>query len=157
MIRCLLILCMLSACVPVKVTVGSGEPTRRAIATNAVQDATFDRLLNAQRAAVGTAAVTPNAQLAAAAKAHAADMNARNYFSHRTPEGQSSGDRAARFGVPACGLGENIAQGQGSSAEVFEGWMQSAGHRRNMLNKIMTHYGLGVDGKTWVLMLYTPC
>lgn len=144
----------LSACVVVPVPVATTEraQVRSLLATTAPDAGFHARLTNARNAPIAY-----NAQLAAAAQAHAADMNARGYFNHVTPEGTRVQDRAAAVGIPVCGLGENIAKGQKSSAEAFEGWMNSSGHRRNMLNGRMASYGLGRAGDNWVMMLYKPC
>lgn len=152
--RVLAMILGLAACVPIPipmVTVSSSQV--RTLATSQAADPGFD----AQLQNVRGKPIAHNAQLAAVARAHAADMAARGYFSHMSPEGRGSGARAAAAGVPSCGIGENIAQGQTSSAEVFAGWMGSSGHRRNMINPRMASYGLGRSGDTWVLMLYQPC
>lgn len=144
----------LAACVPVPIPmVTVSAPQVRTLAASQAPDAGFD----AQLQNVRSAPITHNAQLAAVARAHAADMNARGYFSHTSPEGLGSGDRATAAGIPACGIGENIASGQTSFADVFAAWMASDGHRRNMVNSRMASYGLGRAGDTWVMMLYQPC
>ncbi len=144
----------LSACVVVPVPVPTFEAAQvRSLAAAAAPDAGFHVQLNGAR----SKPIAYNTQLAAVAQAHAADMEARRYFDHASPEGARSSDRAAAVGIPACGIGENIAQGQKSSAQAFNGWMTSGPHRRNMENPRMASYGLGRAGDSWVLMLYTPC
>ncbi|MFT5065321.1 MAG: hypothetical protein ACI9TA_000935 [Reinekea sp.] len=154
--RALVVILGLAACVPIPVPipmVSVSAPQVRTLAASSAPDAGFDAQLTAARGRP----IAHNAQLAAVARAHAADMARRGYFSHNSPEGSTSGGRASTAGVPACGIGENIAQGQTSSTQVFAGWMASGGHRRNMLNPRMASYGLGRSGDTWVLMLYQPC
>lgn len=144
----------LSACVVVPVPVPTFETAQlRSLSATTAPDAGFHAQINGVR----SKPIRYNAQLAAVAQAHAADMNARGYFDHTSPEGVRGPDRAAAAGIPACGIGENIAQGQKSSAQAFTGWMGSGGHRRNMENPRMASYGLGHAGDTWVLMLYAPC
>lgn len=146
----------LSACVivPIPVPTSVGEQSQvRSLRASTAPDAGFHARLNGAR----TTPIAYNAQLAAVARAHAQDTQARGYFDHKSPEGLRAGDRAAAVGIPACGIGENIAKGQKDSAEVFEAWMSSGGHRRNMENPRMASYGLGQSGDAWVLMLYTPC
>ena len=144
----------LAACVPVPIPIVTiSAPQVRTLVSSQAPDAGFD----AQFQNVRRKPIAYNAPLSAVARAHAADMDARGYFSHNSPEGISSGARAEAAGIPACGIGENIAKGQTSSAEVFAGWMASEGHRRNMVNPGMASYGLGRAGDTWVLMLYQPC
>ena len=142
-----------TACVAVPVSFGGGLPQARKLATVQPTDAAFHALLQDAR----TTPIVTSAELTRAARGHAADMVARSYFAHRSPEGVTASDRAAAQGVPACGIAENIAQGQGSAAAVFADWMASAGHRANMLNPNMASYGLGRAGDTWVLKLYQPC
>lgn len=155
--RALILGLVLSGCVaaPIPISIGSGSTPQqvRNLSAAAAPDAAFDAQLKSAR----NQPIAYNADLAAVARAHAADMAARGYFSHTSPEGVSSGARAATVGIPACGIGENIAMGQVTSDEVFKGWMASGSHRRNMLNPRMASYGLGRAGDTWVLMLYAPC
>jgi len=154
--RVLAIILGLSACVPIIIPIPIGTVSNQQVRTLAVSrapDAGFD----AKFQNVRSKPIAHNAQLAAVARAHAVDMDRRGYFSHNSPEGVSSGARTAAAGIAACGIGENIAKGQTSSAEVFAGWMASDGHRRNMVNTGMASYGLGRAGDTWVLMLYQPC
>ncbi len=102
----------------------------------------------------------PNAALTRAAQAHAEDMRARNYFSHRArngPNGETFGQRAAGAGCTILSGAENIAFGQTSEAEVFTGWQNSSGHRRNMLGRDYTFFGLGRAGDIWVLKLSSGC
>ncbi len=154
--RVLAMILVLGACVPIliPIPIATGSvPQVRTLVSSQAPDADF----NAQFQNIRGKPIAYNAQLAAVAQAHAADMDARGYFSHNSPEGIGSGARAAAAGIAACGIGENIAKGQTSSAEVFAGWMASDGHRRNMVNTGMASYGLGRAGDTWVLMLYQPC
>ncbi len=146
----------LSACVvvPIPIPVPSGQQSQvRSLPAATAPDASFHAQLNGAR----SKPIAYNARLAAVAQAHAADMEARGYFEHTSPEGARGGDRAAAAGIPACGIGENIAKGQKNSAEAFAAWMTSGAHRRNMENPRMASYGLGHAGDSWVLMLYTPC
>lgn len=151
--RFLVLLLALSACVVVPVPISTKSAQVRTLSAATAPDAAFDAQLQAAR----SRPIAYNARLAAVARAHAADMQARGYVGHVSPEGKRAGDRAAAAGIPACGIGENVGQGQGSSAEIFAAWMKSRGHRRNMLNPKMASYGLGRAGDHWVLVLYTPC
>lgn len=71
--------------------------------------------------------------LRVAARRHAADMAARSYFSHQSPDGETLADRIQRAGYGGCAAGENIAQGQRDPEAVVEAWMASEGHCVNML------------------------
>lgn len=121
--RFLLAFVALSACfpviIPLPVTVPASEI--RVLSSAQATDQTFETFLNAHRAKVGLSALSQSPELTRAATAHAADMEARGYFDHKTPEGLNASDRAQAVGVPSCGLGENIAFGQKTSTEVLEG------------------------------------
>tara|TARA_R110001606_G_scaffold364157_1_gene518490 strand:+ start:41 stop:511 length:471 start_codon:yes stop_codon:yes gene_type:complete len=113
----------------------------------------FGGALNAQRAANGRAALNADSRLAAAAQAHAADMAATGFFSHRGSNGSTMGQRITAQGYGKCVMAENIASGQQSEAEVLTTWMNSPGHRANILDPKMRAYGLGRSGTIWVLDL----
>ena len=109
-------------------------------------------LTNAERAANGCAPLSADEGLAAVARSHSADMAARDYFSHDTPEGVDPFERASAAGQSA--RAENIAAGYWSASEVVAGWMASPGHRANILNCGLTRLGTGVGyggayGITW--------
>lgn len=96
-------------------------------------------LTNAQRVAAGLLPLRWNQALSSAAAAHAGDMAARGYFAHNSPEGVTPTDRAKGAGYEAYGwgghyVGENLARGYASSEDAFRGWMESPGHRANILN-----------------------
>ncbi|MEU2513424.1 CAP domain-containing protein [Streptomyces syringium] len=100
-------------------------------------------LTNAERTAAGLRPLAVDARLTLAAQGHSDDMTGRDFYSHTTPEGREPWDRAAAAGCPHRGIGENIACGQRSPAEVLRGWMDSPGHRANILTPHFTHIGIG--------------
>ncbi|MGW7691088.1 CAP domain-containing protein [Streptomyces asiaticus] len=100
-------------------------------------------LTNAERAAARLAPLAPDPRLTAAAQAHSDDMVARDFYSHTGPEGHQPWDRARAAGATHRGIGENIACGQRSPEEVVRGWMNSPGHRANILKPDFTHIGVG--------------
>ncbi|MFJ3234395.1 CAP domain-containing protein [Streptomyces sp. NPDC086787] len=104
------------------------------------------RLTNAERRAAGLPPLAADPLLAAAAQGHSADMAARDFYSHTSPEGSEPWDRAAAAGAARRSIGENIACGQRSAAEVVDGWMNSPGHRANILKPSFTHIGVGFAG-----------
>ena len=136
---------------------GAAAPEAAAASRAEVPDGGFGALLNAQRAAAGLPAATPDARLTAAAQAHAADMVTRDYFSHTSPEGRSSADRIRAAGYDTCRPSENIAFGQMSETAVFQGWINSPGHRANMLMRGPVQYGLGMAGTKHVLVVAGVC
>ena len=112
-------------------------------------------LTNAQRAAAGCGALVADPALAAVARAHSADMRDRHFFSHTNPDGLDPFDRAAAAGLSA--RAENIAYGQPDPAAVMDAWMNSAGHRANILDCSLTRLGVGVAegaGGPWWTQLF---
>lgn len=103
-------------------------------------------LTNAERASAGLPPLADDPFLAAAAQAHSADMVARAFYSHTSPDGSEPWHRAAAAGSTRGTIGENIACGQRSPAEVVHGWMDSPGHRANILKPAFTHIGIGFAG-----------
>ena len=83
--------------------------------------------------------------LVEAAGEHASDMVRRHYMDHTNPHGQDPGDRIAAAGYRGSSWGENIAAGYNSAQKVVAAWMQSDGHRKNMLNCRFTSIGIGYD------------
>lgn len=152
-----LILVAVAAC-------GSAPPqagvTQRNSAAQAPVAANFTAALNDFRADQGLSSMRSNRLLARAATAHAADMERRGYFSHRSggdPNGPNFVARASAVGCTILAGAENIAQGQKSEQEVFIAWRDSPGHRRNLMGRNYTEYGLGRAGDTWVMKLSSGC
>jgi len=108
-------------------------------------------LVNAERARVNCGALTLNGQLNTAAAGHSEDMAANGYFSHTGLDGSQPWDRARAAGYGSSSIGENIAQGYGSVEAVMNGWMNSSGHRANILNCGYQHLGVGLSsqGNYW--------
>ncbi|MGW0841834.1 CAP domain-containing protein [Streptomyces sp. NPDC002787] len=103
-------------------------------------------LTNAERAGAGLPPLSPDPLLTVAAQAHSADMVARAFYAHTSPDGGEPWHRAAAAGSTMRSIGENIACGQRSAAEVVRGWMNSPGHRANILKPGFTHIGIGFAG-----------
>jgi uncharacterized protein YkwD len=103
-------------------------------------------LTNRERARAGLAPLAVDPLLTTAAQTYSADMAARAFYSHTSPEGTQPWDRAAAAGSTRRSIGENIACGQRSADEVVDGWMNSPGHRANILKPGFTHIGVGFAG-----------
>ncbi len=104
-------------------------------------------LVNAERTSRGLAPLGDNAQLGSAAQGHADDMVARGYFSHTSADGRSFDQRIRNAGYPGGTLAENIAWGGGSLGtprRIVSGWMNSGGHRANILSGAVRDSGIGV-------------
>ncbi|MGW4345489.1 sigma-70 family RNA polymerase sigma factor [Streptomyces sp. NPDC004690] len=109
-------------------------------------------LVNQERAKAGCGPVTGDSQLDAAAQAHSDDMAARNFFEHTNPDGKDPGDRITAAGYRWSTYGENIARGQQTPESVMDSWMNSPGHRANILNCAFKNLGVGVhkgSGGPW--------
>lgn len=119
------------------------ESTQSDFATQVV------KLVNAERAKAGLSALTSDALLDKVAVAKVKDMSNNNYFDHQSPTYGSPFDMMKQFGVTYSYAGENIAKGQKTPQEVVTAWMNSAGHRANILSKNFTHIGVGFYNGYW--------
>lgn len=107
-------------------------------------------LVNQERSKTGLKPLTTQANLTKVAAAKAADMRQNNYFDHQSPTYGSPFDMMKQFGVSYSYAGENIAKGQRTPAEVMNAWMNSDGHRKNILNANFTTIGVAYDNGYWV-------
>ncbi|MCM3790547.1 CAP domain-containing protein [Domibacillus indicus] len=109
-------------------------------------------LVNQERAKAGLKALQLDTKLSEVARAKSADMKNKGYFSHQSPTYGSPFDMMKQFGITYKTAGENIAKGQKTPEEVMKAWMNSDGHRKNILSANFTHIGVGyVDGH-WTQM-----
>ncbi|WP_069884992.1 CAP domain-containing protein [Streptomyces luteocolor] len=99
-------------------------------------------LVNQERAKAGCRPVRADDRLAALAGRFSADMAERDFFDHTDPDGATPWDRAEKAGITDLG-GENIARGQADAQSVMDAWMNSEGHRANILNCDYTTMGVG--------------
>ena len=156
----ILTFCMLATLAACNVSYPTGTTPVSAYSAGTGVVTRFTSDLNTFRASRGLGPLQPNQALTRAAQAHAEDMLRRGYFSHRSrggPNGTTFVERA-RAGGCAMGAGaENIAKGQKTQAAALEAWVRSAGHRRNLLGRGYTQYGLGRSGDIWVLKLAARC
>lgn len=108
-------------------------------------------LVNAERAKYGLSALTLDAALRGYARVKSQDMHDQRYFSHTSPSYGSPFDMMHSFGVSYQYAGENIAMGYSSPAAVVNAWMNSEGHRANILSANYTSIGVGyvADGGYW--------
>lgn len=107
-------------------------------------------LVNAVRADNDLAPLAWHAPVAEVARAHSEDMAVRDFFDHVNPDGLDPGDRIAAAGIHNSGWGENIAAGYFSPESVMDAWMNSPGHRANILSPNWTHLGVGIhEGGTY--------
>ncbi|MDQ1035925.1 uncharacterized protein YkwD [Streptomyces sp. V3I8] len=122
-----------------------------AASTPSTAEAAVLTLVNEERAKAGCSPVTASGPLATLAESFSKDMAARDFFDHTDPDGASPWDRAEEVGIADLG-GENIARGQADAAAVMEAWMNSPGHRANILNCDFKTLGVGAhfaSGGPW--------
>lgn len=121
----------------------NGGTQSPATSTSAADEQQALSLLNQDRARNGLPALKANSQLTALARSYAQDMIKRGYFSHYNPEGQSPFDRMNKAGISYKSAAENIGINTSvSGAETA--FMNSSGHRANILNSSYTEAGVGV-------------
>ncbi|MGK0467686.1 CAP domain-containing protein [Clostridium sp.] len=101
-------------------------------------------LVNQERAKLGLAPLKNNVDLSNVARYKSEDMRDKNYFSHTSPTYGSPFDMMKQFGIDYMAAGENIAMGQPTAAEVMKSWMNSLGHKANILSENFTEIGVGV-------------
>lgn len=101
-------------------------------------------LVNAERAVYGIKPLVWNDKLAKTAKEHSRDMIKRGFFSHENPDGKSPFDRLKDANIRYTCAAENIAAGQSSPEMAVEEWMNSEGHKMNILNPSLTALGVGL-------------
>ena len=110
-------------------------------------------LVNTERAKAGCGAVQNNSLLHNAARGHSSDMAANNYFSHTSQDGRTFADRIRAAGYTGSAIAENIAWGQSTPQAVMTSWMNSSGHRANILNCRYNALGVGLayssDGRPY--------
>lgn len=124
----------------------AGQVTKRTLARATLC------LLNRQRRAHGMAKLSFSKRLGKAARGHSAEMASRKYFSHNSRSGASFIDRIRRAGYLSrarrWSVGENIAWGTGGLStprSIVRAWMNSPGHRANILNRNFRHIGIGIS------------
>ncbi|MFF0204965.1 CAP domain-containing protein [Streptomyces sp. NPDC005017] len=135
-----------------KATKGPAEPKAPVtVSAEAAAEAEVLRLVNVERENAGCTPLAANSALTGLARVFSEDMAQRGFFDHTDPDGSSPWDRAEQLGIIDLG-GENIARGQADAAAVMQAWMNSPGHRANILNCDFKTLGVGVhygDGGPW--------
>lgn len=106
-------------------------------------------LVNKARLDAGLNILILNEALNTAAYEHSLDMETNEYFSHTSLDGTKFSSRAINAGYKGSPTGENIANGQRSAEAAFTSWINSEGHKANILNANATDMGLGLSGFYW--------
>ncbi len=112
------------------------------------------RLVNEERAKNGLSPLQADWELNRVARFKSQDMKDNNYFSHTSPVYGTPFEMIKNFGISYRSAGENIAKGQRTPQAVVNAWMNSSGHRANILNSTYTKIGVGYvkDGNYWTQM-----
>ena len=128
----------------------TSQPTQTSSSVSAYEKKVVE-LTNAERAKQGLAPLTLDTALSKVARAKSQDMKDNNYFDHNSPTYGSPFDMMKSFGISYTSAGENIAMGQKTPEEVVQAWMDSPGHRENIMNASFTHIGVGyvASGNYW--------
>ncbi|AWZ08855.1 MULTISPECIES: CAP domain-containing protein [unclassified Streptomyces] len=128
---------------------GTPAPSDSAAPSGAVAEVLA--LVNQERATVGCPALTVNEKLTKAAQDHSEDMAAHSNMSHTGSDGSDPGQRITRAGYQWSTYAENVAYGYDTAAKVMEGWMNSPGHKRNILDCNVKEIGIGLaqPGQYW--------
>jgi uncharacterized protein YkwD len=124
-------------------TTRTTTPETSTTGTLAAYETEVIRLTNAERAKAGCAALKTDVRLTNAARAHSQDMVTKNFFSHTGSNGSDFVARETAAGYPSPSA-ENIAWGQTTATDVMTAWMNSTGHRANILGCGSTAVGVGV-------------
>jgi uncharacterized YkwD family protein/spore coat assembly protein SafA len=111
-------------------------------------------IVNQERAKTGLKPLQMDWELQRVARTKACDMATTGYFSHQSPDYGSPFEMMKQYGISYRTAGENIAKGQTSPQSVMDSWMNSQGHRENILKNDFTHIGVGYcqQGNHWVQM-----
>jgi len=116
-------------------------------------------LVNNERARIGLSPLAVNWELARVARYKSEDMNRNNYLNHQSPTYGSPFDMLRNFGIRFSAAAENIARGQRTAESVMNSWMNSSGHRANILNGNFTQIGVGYASNGtpyWTQMFIRP-
>ncbi|WNB93774.1 LysM peptidoglycan-binding domain-containing protein [Bacillus sp. NEB1478] len=122
-------------------------PAQSSVGSYAAQ---VSQLVNQERQKAGLAPLTLDAELSNVAMVKAKDIIQKNYFDHNSPTYGSPFDMMRSFGIDYTAAGENIAKGQASPQAVMTDWMNSPGHRQNILSSNYDSIGVAYYQGAWV-------
>ncbi|MEV7990090.1 CAP domain-containing protein [Micromonospora sp. NPDC085948] len=137
---------------------GSGGPSEPSGTVSAQAREVVD-LVNAERAKAGCGALSIDDKLMTAAQKHSQDQADHKNMSHTGSDGSNAGTRLDRIGYAWRTYGENVAWNQQTPAAVMDAWMNSSGHRANILNCAFTEIGVGIatsNGPYWTQVFAAP-
>ncbi|MEU7973506.1 CAP domain-containing protein [Micromonospora sp. NPDC049089] len=138
---------------------GSSTGTSGSSGTVSAQAREVVDLVNAERAKAGCKALSINTKLMTAAQRHSQDQADNKNMSHTGSDGSNAGTRLDRVGYTWRTYGENVAWNQQTPAAVMDAWMNSSGHKANILNCAFTEIGVGIansNGPYWTQVFAAP-
>ena len=112
--------------------------------------------VNEERESAGCSSVTVDGRLTTAAQRHSQDQADRGVMTHTGADGSTTGERATRAGYRWSRIGENVASGTTSAERVMTMWMNSSGHRANIVNCEYRHIGVARVGGYWTQVFGRP-
>lgn len=154
-----------ASCVKDNTTTPSPEPTHGTTPPTSINKDVLLKLVNEARTSgyqcgstyyPPVAPVTWNEQLENAAQKHSDYMNKTANFSHTGQGGSSAGDRIKSEGYQWSAYGENIAAGYSNEEAVMNGWLESQGHCKNIMNGKLTEMGVSISGAYWTQVFAAP-
>ena len=134
------------------------EPQQTTAVSGSSVESEVLRLVNIERSKAGLSALKMNNSLSDVARMKSQDMADKNYFSHTSPTYGSPFDMMKKFGITYTTAGENIAKGYAGAEAVMNGWMNSPGHKANILNPKFGTLGVGYvnkGGTTYWTQMFT--
>jgi uncharacterized protein YkwD len=152
--------CIVALCAPGSAHAAAACQSADALpgqASDAVMRSATLCLMNSERGAHGVAGLRAHPALASAAASYARQMVSERFFAHTSPRGSTVlsriRDTTYLRGAPGWAVGENIASGSGTMATpraIVEAWMESPGHRANLLSPCFRDVGIGIAAGTYV-------
>ena len=133
---------------------GNDSTTDTNVSTQTAYENKVLELVNAERVKQGLKPLEMDESVRNVARLKSQDMQKNNYFSHTSPTYGTPFEMLKKYGISYKSAGENIAQGYQTPEQVVKGWMNSSGHRANILNASYTHIGIGYEanGNYWTQM-----
>ena len=133
---------------------GNDSTTDTNVSTQTAYENKVLELVNVERAKQGLKPLEMDESVRNVARLKSQDMQKNNYFSHTSPTYGTPFEMLKKYGISYKSAGENIAQGYQTPEQVVKGWMNSSGHRANILNASYTHIGIGYEanGNYWTQM-----
>ncbi|MEL7606385.1 MAG: CAP domain-containing protein [Sedimentibacter saalensis] len=144
---------------PAAPSTATTTPSNTVSSSNLSYEQKVAELVNIERQKAGLSALTFDQSVSNVARTKSKDMAANNYFAHQSPTYGSAGDMLTKFGIKWSAWGENIASGQKTPEAVVTAWMNSPGHRANILStnfsKIGVGYAVNSNGTPYWTQIFT--